>query len=146
MFAKLKGYEDNGIECLDAQEFYDLLGGTTFQDTVKQNYESERASTLQHINDTINILSTLLEQNSENEQYAFDYAKYSDLKEQLKCCSFSDAEKSYLNLKLRRNRVAHNYIDGLSDTFEDIQKFYNTAVLYVLALEASIISLTQQTT
>lgn len=146
MFTKLKGYEDNGIECLNAQEFYDLLGGATFQNTVEQNYESERTSTLQHIEGTITVLSSLLEQDSENEQYAFDYAKQSDLKEQLECCSFSDAEKSYLSLKLRRNRVAHNYIDGLSDTFEDIQKFYNTAVLYVIALETSIIALTQQTT
>ena len=69
-----------------------------------------------------------------------------DLKDELERCTFDDAESSYLNLKLRRNRVAHDYINGLSDTFEDLQKFYNKAIIYVVALELSIISLTAPTT
>lgn len=45
-------------------------------------------------------------------------------------------------MKLRRNQVAHNYVNGLSDTFNDIQKFYDIAVIYVVALEEAIEKLT----
>lgn len=49
-----------------------------------------------------------------------------------------DAEKAYLSIKLRRNRVTHDYINGLSDTFADIRKFYNIAVIYVVSLQTAI--------
>lgn len=75
-------------------------------------------------------------------QYDYAYAKQCDLRTQIAICSFENAEKAYLNMKLRRNRVAHDYLNGLSDTFEDIQKFYYVAVIYVVALEESIGALT----
>ena len=56
--------------------------------------------------------------------------------------SFDDAEKAFLSLKLRRNRVAHDYINGMTDTFVDIQNFYDIAVIYVVSLEAAIEELT----
>lgn len=139
MFAKLEGYNNNGIEQLDANKFYNLFGGQTFKSNVMECFNTELSVQIQNISNKITVLQSLLGQ---EEKYDFDYAKQSDLKDELERCSFDDAEKAYLNLKLRRNRVAHDYINGLSDTFEDIQKFYNKAIIYVVALEKSIRSLT----
>lgn len=138
MFAKLEGYDDNGIEHLDAEKFYNLFGGQAFKTEVKSNFLIEHLATLERITAKIAGLSALV---GEDEQYDFDYAKQCDLKDIVEQCSFDDAEKAYLSLKLRRNRVAHDYINGLSDTFEDIQKFYYAAVIYVVALEQSISAL-----
>lgn len=139
MFAKLEGYLGPDGERLNAEKFYELFGGQTFKEMVEEHFFGEKAAVLEKITTKIAGLSALLGQ---EEQYAFEYAKQSDLKENIEHCSFADAEQAYLRLKLRRNRVAHDYINGLSDTFEDIQKFYHPAVLYVVALELSIQELT----
>ena len=139
MFAKLEGYNDNGIEHLDAMKFYNLFGGQPFKSNVIEYFNTELSLRIENISDKIAGLQSLLGQ---EQKYDFDYAKQLDLKDELGRCTFDDAEKAYLNLKLRRNRVAHDYINGLSDTFEDIQKFYNKAIIYVIALEKSIRSLT----
>lgn len=143
IFAKLEGYDDDGIENLDAGKFYDLFGGQVFKIEVMTKYSAELNSRISIATEKINGLSSLLGQ---DEKYDFDYAKQCDLKDELERCTFDDAESSYLGLKLRRNRVAHNYIEGLSDTFEDLQKFYNKAVIYVIALEESIAGLTNPNT
>ena len=78
-----------------------------------------------------------------NDKYGADYIRQCEVKEELEGCSFDDAEKSYLRLKLRRNRLSHDYIGGISDTFMDLQRFYNKAVVYVMALENSIMELTK---
>lgn len=144
MFAKLEGYYDsNGVEQLHADKFYDLFGGQTFKLIVITNFSSKLTDRLHNIANKISGLQSLLGQ---DDRYDYDYAKQCDLKDELERCSFEDAENAYLNLKLRRNRVAHDYINGLSDTFEDLQRFYNKAVIYVIALEESIRSLTAPTT
>lgn len=140
MFTKLEGYDDDdGIEHLCAEKFYNLFGGQAFKIKVESNFSAERSAFLLNVTTKLSGLSSLVGQ---GEQYDFDYAKQCDLKDMIERCSFDDAEKSYLSLKLRRNRVAHDYIHGLSDTFEDIQKFYYLAVIYVVALEATIKDLT----
>ena len=139
MFAKLKVNGPNGIELLSAAEFYDLFGGQAFKSAVEANFCSEQAQKISQLEATIGALSALL---GKDEKYDFEYAKLCDLKEMLENASFDDAERAYLSLKRRRNSVAHNYIHGLSDTFEDIRKFYNLAVIYVIALESAIIALT----
>lgn len=139
MFSKLEGYDDNGIEHLDAEKFYNLFGGQAFKADVKNRFSTEHSATIESIVAKIAGLSALVGQ---DEQYDFDYVKQCDLKDFIAQCTFDDAEKAYLSLKLRRNRVAHDYINGLSDTFEDIQKFYYSAVIYVISLEASIRALT----
>ena len=143
MFTKLEGYDDDGIEHLCAEKFYNLFGGQAFKIKVESNFSAERSAFLLNVTTKLSGLSSLVGQ---GEQYDFDYAKQCDLKDMIERCSFDDAEKSYLSLKLRRNRVAHDYIHGLSDTFEDIQKFYYLAVIYVVALEATIKDLTVPTT
>ena len=57
-------------------------------------------------------------------------------------CSFDNAENAFLSLKLCRNRVAQDYINGITYTFVDIQSSYDIAVIYVVPLEAAIEELT----
>ena len=143
IFAKLEGYEDNGIPVLNANKFYNLFGGQVFRETIKCNYELEKSNRIQKEEGLISGIAILLEQNS---QYERDYAKHNDIKERLEQCTFDNAEQAYLTLKLKRNRVAHNYIYGLSDSFEDVRNFYYDAVLYVIGLENTLVNLTQQPT
>lgn len=140
MFAKLEGYYDNnGSEILNANKFYDLFGGRDFRNDVEQNFNTVRLTKINQVNLILNNLVNLL---GEGEQYEYNYAKQADLKEKLNVCSFDVAEKAYLALKLRRNRVAHDYINGLSDTFEDLENFYYDAILYIVSLEHTIENLT----
>lgn len=140
MFAKLEGYYDtNGSEILNAQKFYDLFGGSNFKNDVERNFNIVRLAKINQVGIILNNLVNLLD---EGEQYEYSYAKQADLKKKLDVCSFDVAENAYLALKLRRNRVAHDYINGLSDTFEDIENFYYDAILYIVSLEHTIEELT----
>lgn len=139
MYNKMEAYNDNGVEHLSADNFYDFFNGCLFKTRVQDIFTKERQQRLQHTVEQINRLVPLL---GTGEQYDSDYAKYYDLKDVYERCSFDDAEKAFLSLKLRRNRVAHDYINGLTDTFVDIQKFYDIAVIYVVSLEAAIEELT----
>lgn len=143
IFAKLEGYESNGIQVLNANNFYDLFGGQPFRDTIRHNYELERNNRIGKEGNLISGISALLGQ---NEQYDRDYAKHSDIKERLEQCTFDKAEQAYLTLKLKRNRVAHDYIHGSSDSFEDVRNFYYDAVLFVIGLEKTFEGLTNQPT
>ena len=134
-------YENNGVETLDAEKFYNLFGENKFECDVKSKYNNERLDYISNIDRLISDLKPLYEK--DENKYGFDYLKQCELKEELEKCSFKDAERSYLNLKLKRNRLAHDYINGLSDTFEDLRSFYNKAVIYVVSLEKAIIELTK---
>lgn len=138
MFAKLEAYKD-ASEHLDAEPFYNLFGGQAFKSTISSFFASEKEERLISVHSRIDSLNALVE---ESIQYEFDYAKQTDLADQLESSSFASAEYAYLSLKLRRNCVAHDYINGMSDSFEDIQKLYNIATLYVISLEKAIQSIT----
>lgn len=142
MFAKLEGYDANGIEHLDAENFYEFFGGSPFEARISQLYSDEKNSKLDSINQNLSVFKTL---SNVDDKYIFDYVKNCDLKDELEKSSFKDAENAYLSIKLRRNRVSHDYINGLSDTFADIQKFYNIAVIYVISLEKAIKELINNT-
>jgi hypothetical protein len=139
MFAKLEAYDDNGIEHLDASPFYDLFGGPAFRALVESFFTTQLSQKTQDASTIINALLPLVDQ---GKKFETEYAKYIVLKDELDLCTFASAEMAYLSLKLRRNRVAHDYLHGLSDTFEDIRKFYTIAVIYVIALEEAIKDLT----
>lgn len=139
MYNKMLAYNDNGVEYLNAEGFYDFFNGQVFKTRVQTIFSTELQQKIQYTEEQINFLTPLL---GTSDQYDSDYAKYCDLKNAYERCSFDDAEKAFLSLKLRRNRVAHDYIHGLTDTFVDIQKFYDIAVLYVISLEAAIEELT----
>lgn len=115
MFAKFLAYEDNGVEILNAEPFYNLLGGQTFKNNIAGVFNIERLAKIENVDNIIEGLSPLI---GHGDQLAF------------------------LNLKMHRNRVAHNYISGLSDSFEDVRNFYYDALLYIVALENTLDSLT----
>lgn len=139
MYNKMEAYNDDGVEYLNAERFYEFFNGTPFKERVKAIFEIELQKRIQQIDEQISFILPLL---SSGEQYESSYAKYCDLKTVYERCSFDDSEKAFLSLKLRRNRVAHDYINGLTDTFVDIQKFYDIAVVYVESLEKAIEELT----
>ena len=134
IYGKLEAYNDNGIEHLAADKFYELFG-TSFKTDVQTIFaiklQEKKAEVTAKVNSLLPLCGT-------EDKYDLDYAKQSDLKIELDRCNFDDAERAFLNLKLRRNRVAHDYIHGLSDTFEDILKFYNLAVIYAVSIEEAI--------
>ena len=129
----------NGVEHLSAEGFYKFFNGMVFKTRVKMIFDEKLQQRIQNIEEQINHLVPLLDT---NEQYDLAYAKSCDLKDVYERCSFEDAEKAFLSLKLRRNKLAHDYINGLTDTFVDIQKFYDIAVIYVISLELAIEELT----
>lgn len=143
MYAKLESYEKEGIEVLDATKFYDLFNGDVFKNEVKNNFFIEQQTQIVKVSDMIDRLSALI---GTDDRYDNDYAKYTDIKERLDLCTFDKAENAFLSLKLRRNRVAHNYLNGLADSFEDLRNFYYDAVLFVISLETALESLIDSST
>lgn len=124
---------------LDANKFYDLFGGLIFKNNVETIFNLELAVRLAKYQSIVDGLLSLLDS---GEQYEREYAKNTDIRDRLRNCTFVCAENAFLNLKFRRNKVAHDYINGLSDSFENIRDFYLDAVVYVIALEKAIVNLT----
>lgn len=139
MYNKIEAYNENGVEVLSADKFYELFNEQVFKSRVQAIFATELQQKTQKIEEQINFIAPLV---GTDDQYDSDYAKCCDLKNAYERCSFNDAENAFLSLKLRRNRVAHDYINGLTDTFVDIQNFYDIAVIYVVSLEAAIKELT----
>lgn len=124
-----------GIEDLSATEFYLLFGGQAFIADLKKIHQHELTNQKNEITKKINHLSTLTE-------HEVHYVNALEKKDQLDLCNFGVSERAFLSLKFRRNRVAHDYINGISDTFNDIRNFYYDALLYVIALETTLTNLT----
>lgn len=127
---------------LSAAKFYSLFGGQAFKAQVATIFATELANRTTHYQEIVDKLVPLL---NINDQYDNDYVKNEDILLKLKSCTFTMAEDAFLNLKLRRNAVAHDYISGMSDTFENIRDFYLNAVVYVIAVEKAVINLTDVT-
>ncbi|MEG0485670.1 MAG: hypothetical protein RR576_09515 [Oscillospiraceae bacterium] len=124
---------------LEATQFYDFFGGIEFKNKVEIIFNTELGHRIEKYQKIVGGLLPLLDS---GEQYEREYAKCIDIRDRLANCTFATAEKAFLELKLRRNKVAHDYINGLSDSFEDIRDFYLDAVLYVVAIEKAIVNLT----
>ncbi|UWP60858.1 hypothetical protein [Ruminococcus gauvreauii] len=140
MFAKFHTKDPaTGMVNLDATGFYDLFGGAVFKCGLETLFNNEQASRLESYQSIVDGLTPLL---SSGEQYEREYAKNVDIRDRLLSETFNSGETAFLNLKLRRNKIAHDYINGLSDTFENIRDFYLDAVVYVIALEKAIDNLT----
>lgn len=135
MYSKFKTENLN----FSADEFYGLFNGEQFKIRVETIFEEIKQVKINEIDEHKKHLTPLLDK---HERYENMFAKMCDLHDQYLRCSFEHAENAFLELKHRRNKVAHNYISGLSDTFVDIQNFYYKAVIYVIALEKAIEELT----
>ena len=139
-YNKFHTYDRNtSVINLDANDFYVLFGGVLFKNSVEHYFMVELTNRLAYYQNIVNELLPLVES---KEEYIADYVINDDIRERLTKCNFSLAEKAFLELKLRRNNVAHDYINGLSDTFEDIRDFYLDAVVYVSGVERAIENLT----
>ena len=139
IYAKLIGVENNGLEVLDASKFYALFGGVTFVTDLTSRFVIEKTRRKAVAEGLTQSFLPLLGTNDKIDE---EYAKQSEISDRLDVCTFDIAEKAFLSLKLRRNKVAHNYLHGLSDSFGDIRAFYYDAISYVVALEEAIKNLT----
>ena len=139
LYKKFYTFNPAGVIDLNAEEFYRFFEGSTFKEDLEANFGTIHSRGIEVLD---RLISGLAEGDNpliyQKEQYMIDYIKYDDIKNLIDTCTFSMAEEAFLELKLRRNRVAHNYLVGLSDTFGDLIQFYYKAILYVVALEATL--------
>ena len=138
MYGKFETYDSNGGLVLNATKFYDLFG-SGFGNTATSHFNNELGYNISERRLTLNALNGLI---GHDDTYDNDYVRIDDLIIQLSTSNFSDAENAFLNIKLRRNKTAHDFINGINDTFEEIVKFYNMAVIYVVSLEKAISDIT----
>lgn len=142
IFAKLKAYNANGIDCLDASGFYDLFGGVVFKNAIATEYDRLREEQKNSANAKAIKLFELISMGYM--EYENSYAILIDMVERLDLCTFDRAEEAYLSIKLRRNKVAHNYITELLDSFNDLRAFYYGAALYIASVDTILSGMVSQ--
>lgn len=122
----------SGVENLDATRFYGLFGGASFKKSIETKFIELRDKQKKHADEQVSKMADLIATGyCQNED---SYAILIDMVEQLDRCTFDRAESAYLNIKLRRNKVAHNYMTELLDSFNDLRVFYYGASLYIAAV------------
>ena len=139
IFAKFEAYNSNGIDHLDASKFYNLFGGITFKNAVATEYEALRELQKNHAGEQATRVLGLI--SSGYKDLDDSYAILIDMVDQLNLCTFERAEEAYLNIKLRRNKVAHNFMTELLDSFNDLRIFYYGAALYIASVDKVLSSL-----
>lgn len=77
MYNRMKAYNDNGVEHLSADAFYELFNGEKFRLMVETIFDAKLRAQIQEVEEQIKNLTPLLDT---NEQFAFEYAKQCDLK------------------------------------------------------------------
>lgn len=129
---------------LTAEPFYQLLGGVSFKTSVQSHFANERSQELTVLQSRVTALEDLINNSNEDyEKYADEYVELDDRKERLSQLTFDVAEQAFLNLKSCRNKVAHDFIHGLTNSFVEVRNFYYDAIIYVIALSKAISDLTQ---
>jgi len=138
-FAKLKGYLDSntGAEVLNATDFYDLFGSLSFRNAVENEYNNYLNFQQSYVATQAHNLEVVWLQ-SDGKYVEKEYSEMVYIRDTLKMCTFTSAEYDYLNIKLRRNKVAHNYMINTLDSFSDLRKFYYGASIYVYAVVQAI--------
>ena len=134
IYGKLIATEDAGISNLSANAFYELYGNMAFKNNAENYFNSLLSA---EISTSYNITQSLYNLIGVA-NYDKDYAEIDDIYNRLQNNNFINAETAFLKLKLRRNKVAHNFLTGISDSFEDIRNLYYDAVLYVVALKQAL--------
>ena len=132
---------------LTAEPFYQLFNGAPFKTSVQTHFANRRAQELTSYQSRVAALETLINNSSEDEEkYANAYVAADDRAVRLQQLTFDVAEQAFLNIKKRRNQVAHDFIHGLTDSFVDLRTFYFDAIIYILALSDALADLTTATT
>ncbi len=127
-----------GNVSFDATKFYDLFN-VDFKGEVQRRFDALRSDYIAHLSEQATPLSNVSLPKIEEE-----YIKLLDIKGKLENCDFNYAETAFLELKLRRNRTAHNFLCTLNDSFQDICSFYYYAMLYAKAIEDEIDQRTEE--
>ncbi len=120
---------------LSATDFYNLFGGQSFKIKIERYFTQEKQVQVSEYQKIISFLSPLL---NTSEDYNEKYAENDEILNIIQNLTFSEAETAFLELKLRRNKVAHDFFGGTTDTFEDIKKLYYQAVLFIVALKKGL--------
>lgn len=138
IYGKLFAQEDAGIPNLSANGFYDLFGGAPFKNNVENQFSSiQSIETIAYYNITNNLYNLI----GVDDKYDEAYSENDDIYNRLNNNNFTNAETAFLKLKLRRNKTAHDFLSGTSDSFEDIRNMYYDSVLYVVALKNALSNL-----
>lgn len=133
------GYIDtNGQEVLSMQKFYNLFGGVVFEQRVKKYFISELPIQILSYEEFVDKVSACVSIDSKYEP-SFIFAD--TVLQQLKANTFQIARDSFLRLKERRNRIAHDFMCSFNDTYNDIVCLYNKAALFVYALKKALCDL-----
>ena len=135
LYGKFLAYATPTGVLLSATNFYGLFGGQSFKIKVEQYFIQEKQVQISEYQQIINFLLPLL---STSDDYNEKYAENDEILGIIQSLTFSEAETAFLELKLRRNNVAHDFFSGTTDTFEDIKKLYYQAVLFVVALKKGL--------
>lgn len=135
IYGKFIAYENTGVEILNAHDFYQIFGGNVFKSNIETKFVAIKAQEISEYTYTIQLLAPLC---GTSDIYDNEYLKNDDIFDRLNNLNFTNSELAFLKLKLRRNKVAHNFLTGISDSFEDIRNLYYDAVLYVVALKQAL--------
>ena len=135
LYKKFKARDDNGVITLNAQGFYYLFGGQPFQTLVSTTFQSIKQMQIQEHKSIIDQLQPLLGTDDQTDRI---YLYNDEICKRLLNLTFHNAETAFLQLKLKRNKVAHNFLTGISDSFEDIRDLYYDAVLYVVSIKEEL--------
>jgi len=141
LFAKLKAYSNtsSGLETLDAQDFFNCFSNENLEQVVMRFFQNILAQSKNNLMSTIDSYKRLLSATPDDSLITLKL-KNEEIFDIWKSTTYDSSKESYLALKLRRNKIAHEYF-AVSDTFNDIRKFYYQSFFFVLALEQGILSL-----
>lgn len=136
IYARIYAYIDaNGQEVLSVQPFYDLFGGTAFEQSVENYFNSELLRQISSYEEFVDKIKACVKIDI---KYESNLIFAENVLQQLKANSFNKARDSFLRLKERRNRIAHDFMCQFNDTYNDIVCFYNEAALFVYALKRAL--------
>lgn len=132
LYKKFKARDDKGSIILSAEDFYTLFGGKTFSAAVSTTFQYIRQTQMLEHKSIVDRLQPLLGTDDRTDQI---YLSNDGIYQRLSKLTFKGAETAFLQLKLKRNKVAHDFLTGISDSFEDIRDLYYDAVFYVVAVK-----------
>ena len=136
IYGLIWGYIDtNGQEVLSMQNFYDLFGGIVFEQRVEMYFMRELPNQIHSYEEFLAKVSACVLIDS---KYESSYIFADAILQQLKANTFQIARDSFLRLKERRNRIAHDFMCSFNDTYNDIVCLYNKAALFVYALKKAL--------
>ena len=142
IYAQLEGYMNlSGCEVLNATKFYDLFGGTNFLNDLHSTFSTVRTSLLNEYSTWLSNWATYFGTNL-GDQFDNRYLEHEYIKDRLIILNFQESESSFLLLKLKRNIISHNYINGISDSFSDLKTIYYDANPYIQSLIIELKKLT----